>query len=179
MSTQERDLGYNYHAAMAASGARDQAENVYSLSDWRQSGETAASPRAWNVELSDATQQKNILDRQGASMSEPTREEMESHIALAEARTDVKIVRLEGRLETMQAILSGKMDAISEKISADHAYNRSTRWVMVALAAALGGLMVAMATYGDALFVRGMNVQEVIQNTIEKTLFQQSQPPRK
>jgi hypothetical protein len=179
MSVPERDLEYNYRAAMAAPAAPGNVDNVFSLSDRRQSGENAATPRAWNVELSDATQQKNILDRQGPSMSEPTREEMQSQIALAEARTDTKIVRLEGRLEAMQATLSGKIDAVSEKISADHEYNRSTRWVIVGLAFALAALMVTMATYGDALFGRGMDVQNVIQSTIKETLAQQSQVPRK
>ena len=79
----------------------------------------------------------------------------------------------------MQATLSGKIDAVSEKISADHEYNRSTRWVIVGLAFALAALMVTMATYGDALFGRGMDVQNVIQSTIKETLAQQSQAPRK
>jgi hypothetical protein len=50
---------------------------------------------------------------------------------------------------------------------------------MVGLAVALAGLIVAMASYGDAMFVRGVDIRDVVQSTIKETLAQQSQAPKK
>lgn len=95
------------------------------------------------------------------------REVSEQAIAAAEARTDAKIAAMTGEMRTIAATLGGKLDTLGEKLTSDHEYNRSTRWVMIGLAVALAGLLVTMATYGDALFSRGMNVRDVIQNTIK------------
>ena len=113
-------------------------------------------------------------------MSEPTHdEEIQDKIALSEARTETKIARLEGKLETMQATLAGKLDAIGDKVSADHEFNRNSRLIQYGLFLALAGLLVAMATYGDTMFGRGMDVSSLIQNTIKETLAQQSQAAKK
>jgi len=150
------------------------------MQDRRQVAEAAPISERWNAELSDvSSRQKKMPPKQDASMSDPTREEIQAQIAASEARTDTRIARLEGKLETMQATLSGKIDAIGEKISADHEFNRSTRWVQYGLALALAALIVTMATYGDAMFGRGMDVRNVVQNTIKETLAQQAQAPKK
>ena len=91
-------------------------------------------------------------------MSDLTRGEMDAKIDVASARAQTDLARLEGKLETLTATLVGKLDTVTEKISADHEYNRNTRWVIVGLAAALAALIVGMATYGDAMFGRGMDV---------------------
>jgi hypothetical protein len=97
----------------------------------------------------------------------------EAKLSAVEARTDTKIVRLEGKLETLSATIISRFDQLSEKLSADQDYNRNTRWFIIGSALtsffALAGLLVAMMTYGDALFGRGMNVRDVIQTTVEQT----------
>jgi hypothetical protein len=114
----------------------------------------------------------------GADMTDRTHEEVSAKIAAAEARTDTKIVRLEGKLDTVTATIVGKLDAVNDKISADHEYNRTTRWVIVSLVAALALLIVGMATYGDAMFGRGLDVRDLIQTTIKETLAQQAAPKK-
>ncbi len=110
----------------------------------------------------------------GAEMAEPTREEIKAEIAASEARAATKIAELTGELRTLNASLGAKIDAVGEKVGTDIDYNRATRWVMVGLiitvAFALAGLIVAMATYGDALFGRGMDVHDLIQATVKETL---------
>jgi hypothetical protein len=109
MTVPDRGLEHNYHTATAASPSHEQVDNVFPLFHRYQSGEAAAGRSAWNAELSDATQPKNVPDKQDLSMSDPTREEIQAQIAASEARGDTRIVRLEGKLETMQAALSGKL----------------------------------------------------------------------
>jgi hypothetical protein len=121
------------------------------------------------------------LEPKGSAMSDLTREEIQAQIAASEARGDTRVARLEGKIDTAVATLSGKLDALSDKISADHAYHRGTRWIIIGLALALAALVVTMATYGDAMFGRGMDVRDVVQSTIKETLAQQAhdQLPRK
>jgi hypothetical protein len=111
-------------------------------------------------------------------MTDPSRGEIAAHISATKARTDTKIAHLEGKLEMVAATLAGKLDALSEKISADHEYNRSTRWVIVGLSIALAALIVGLATYGDAMFGRGLNVRDLIQTTIKEMLSQPQLPAK-
>jgi len=95
----------------------------------------------------------------------------DAKLATVSAETDTKIARLEGKIDTLAAVLSGKMDALREDISNSDKYNRDSRLMimgsLIAGVIALGALFVAVATYGDAVFSRGMSVREVIQNTIK------------
>jgi hypothetical protein len=104
---------------------------------------------------------------------------LDARFGQAAAETDTKIARIEGKIETAVATLGGKidaygvkMDALSEKITADHEYNRATRWVMIGLlitcSFAVAGLIVTMALYGDALFGRGMNVRDVVESVVKE-----------
>jgi hypothetical protein len=115
-------------------------------------------------------------------MSDVTREEIQAQIAASEARGDTRVARLEGKIDTLTATIIGKLDAANEKMSADHEYNRTTRWVIVGLAIAIGGLMVGMATYGDAMFGRGMSVRDVVQTVLKENANQStrdvSKPPK-
>jgi hypothetical protein len=99
----------------------------------------------------------------------PTEGELtDAKIAASEARGETNIARLEGKIDTLTATIVGKLDAVSEKMSADHEYNRTTRWVMVGLAVAICALIVGMATYGDALFGRGMNVRDLVNAVVKE-----------
>lgn len=101
-------------------------------------------------------------------------------IAAAEARGDTKIVRLEGKLEVISATILGEIRGIRDDVRQSDQYNRDTRWIMLATVItgvfALGALVVALVTYGDAVFGRGMNVRDVIQATIKETLEQTKKP---
>ncbi|MGY4351249.1 hypothetical protein ACVWXM_007742 [Bradyrhizobium sp. GM7.3] len=97
-------------------------------------------------------------------------------IEAAEARTDTKVTRLEGKIENLGTLLAGKLDSLKEDVHHADSYARDTRLIVVstivAATIAIGGIIVAMATYGDALFGRGMNVRDVIQTTIKETIEQ-------
>jgi hypothetical protein len=123
----------------------------------------------------------------------PTRDEIQDKIAASEARTEARVARLEGRIDTLVATIGGridvlgsKIDALGDKASAAQADSRETRseisesrrWVIgaiIVVGVALAGLIVAMATYGDAMFGRGMNVRDLVQTTIKE--LQQLQAP--
>ncbi len=123
----------------------------------------------------------------------PTREEMQDKIAASEARTEARVARLEGKIDTLVATIGGridvlgsKIDALGDKASAAQADSRETRsaisesrrWVIgtiIVVGVALAGLIVTMATYGDAMFGRGMNVRDLVQTTIKE--LQQAQAP--
>jgi hypothetical protein len=98
-------------------------------------------------------------------MNDPTREEINAVIKPSEAGTETKIARLEGKIDTLAAMLLGRLDALDE-------YNRTTRWMLFATFLtgifAIAALIVGMATYGDALFGRGMNVRDVVQSVIKE-----------
>jgi hypothetical protein len=119
-----------------------------------------------------------------------TDESTDLKIQASEARTETKIVRLEGKIDTLSSTLAGKLDsmainvnALRSDISKSDQYNRDSRLLImgtiVVAALALGGLVVAMATYGDALFGRGMSVRDVVQAVIkEQQAAPQTSPPR-
>jgi hypothetical protein len=112
------------------------------------------------------------VSSQERSSPMPTNEELfDAKLKTSEAQTETKIVRIEGKIDSAVATIGGKLDSLGEKLSYDHEYNRATRWVMIGLLItctfALAGLVVTMATYGDAMFGRGMNVRDVVQSVIK------------
>jgi hypothetical protein len=133
----------------------------------------------------DAESTKKIeppMDFGGPKMDPPSSALVHAEIAASEARSETKMVRLEGKFDTISATILGKLDAVSEKMTADHEYNRSTRLVIVStvagVAVALAALVVAMATYGDTMFGRGMNVKDVVQAVIKETGDRSSATPK-
>lgn len=96
----------------------------------------------------------------------------DAKIEAAEARTDTKIVRLEGKIDVLTATIVTKFDSLSEKIDKSDQYNHDTRWVLISTFVggvfALAGVILAVATYGDALFGRGMGVRDVVQTVIKE-----------
>jgi hypothetical protein len=111
-----------------------------------------------------------------AKMSDPTREEIQAQIAASEARGDTRVARLEGKIDTLAATLVGKIDTLQSDLHKSDSYNRDSRLItiatIVASALALGGLIATMATYGDAMFGRGMNVRDVVQTVLKETATQ-------
>jgi hypothetical protein len=98
----------------------------------------------------------------------------DAEIAAAEARTDTKIARMEGSINTALATITGKIDALSGQVSDQRRDRNLIIGTIVVAAIALGGMLWGMATYGDALFGRGMNVRDVVSAVIKE---QQSQTP--
>ncbi|NUJ81427.1 hypothetical protein HUN39_15620 [Methylocystis sp. FS] len=125
-------------------------------------------------------------------MSDPTRDEISAMIAASEARNETKLARLEGKIDTLTATITAAInanaaantaqnEAIKEKISSGEQYNHDSRWILIGTvltsAFALGALAVALATYGDALFGRGMNVRDVVQAVVKEQQEQRKSAP--
>jgi hypothetical protein len=112
------------------------------------------------------------------SMPEISREEIAAQIAAAEARSATSLARVEGKIETAVASILGELKATRDDVRQADQYNRDSRLVIlgaiVASVLALAGLVVSLATYGDAVFSRGMSVRDVIQSTIKD--YQATQP---
>lgn len=141
-------------------------ENGNALADQSNEYATKMAPQ---VEVSDVKVRGRVMATEGDLTTEK--------IAASEARSDTKVVRLEGKIDTAVATLLGEMRAIRDDVRQADQYNRDSRLVIlgaiIASVLALGGLAVGLATYGDALFGRGMNVRDVIQTTIKD--FQDTQ----
>jgi hypothetical protein len=173
----------SFNAEASPPPPKPTSTRIFSIDDFKtNNAANNASPtfvQSANLNLADQTF-KNARD-EDSPMPSPTREEMDAKIAASEARGRTDIVRFEGKLETLAATLSGKMDAVQTSIRDADAYNRGTRSVIIASMFALAGLIVAIAallvgmiTYGDALFGRGMNVRDVVQ-----AIAREQQDPQK
>lgn len=119
--------------------------------------------------------------RRRSSVMATDDELMDAKLRTVSAETDTKIARLEGKIDTAVATLIGEMRAIRDDVKQADQYNRDSRLfilgAILAAVLALGGMAIGMATYGDALFGRGMNVRDVIQSTIKDYDLQRQQQP--
>lgn len=96
----------------------------------------------------------------------------QSRINESEARTETKITRIEGTIQLMSQSLTGQLNALTVQVSEQRRDRNLIIGTIVVATIALGALFVAMATYGDALFGRGLNVRDVLQATVKETLEQ-------
>jgi hypothetical protein len=129
----------------------------------------------------------NEVKYEDEAMAGPTHGEVDAKIAAAEARGKIDIARFEGKLETLTATLVGKIEILQTSLSSKvedvqksiveaDKYNRDTRLFILgtivtsalALLTLLGALIVGMASYGDALFGRGMDVRDVVQEIVQE-----------
>jgi hypothetical protein len=107
-----------------------------------------------------------------APMPDPSREEIDAKIAAAEARTDTKFARLEGKLDLVLAEASAARQEAS--IARDNARqeSRGTRATIIgtglATVLALGALLMSVMTYGDAIFSRGMSVRDAVKAVVQE-----------
>ena len=101
---------------------------------------------------------------------------MDAKIAVAEARTDAKFAVFQGQFDR----LSDKLDVITKSIDQQNVDAMSNRTAVIttvlAVGFALGGLLVAVAAYGDSVFSRGMSVRDVVDKAV---LDIQSRQPTK
>lgn len=125
-------------------------------------------------------------------MSDPTREEVAALIRESEAKSETKLARLEGKIDTLTATLSGKIETVSKDLDflrnaseRSDQINRETKSslskliITTALSSvfALAGFIVALATYGDALFGRGMDVRDVVKTAVEELVATKKTEP--
>ncbi len=89
-------------------------------------------------------------------MPDLTREEMKAEIALAEARTDTKIVRMEGKLDLVLSKLDGVRD--------DNRATRANQWV---IGLGLAVLIVAIAGLLPVFFGIGTQVRDLVHTEIQ------------
>lgn len=105
----------------------------------------------------------------------------DAKLAAAEARTDTKIVRLEGKIDTLAATITGQFASLTRELDRTRDETRDSRLILMATiigsALSLAVLFVALWTYGDALFGRGMNVRDVVQAVVKEQQIQQQQLP--
>jgi hypothetical protein len=104
------------------------------------------------------------------------REEIKDKLATAEAKTETRLSKLESQFALGVIELKGQIGLLGNDIAAV----RRDKWVILGTIAAgvfgLAALIVALATYGDAMFGRGINVRDVVQTTIKETLEQAKKP---
>jgi hypothetical protein len=90
----------------------------------------------------------NLPSEKAAAM--PNADDLtDTKIKLSEAETEIKIVRMEGKIDTAVATLVGEIRSIGDKISFDHEYAKTTRWALIGILIggffAVAGLIVTMA----------------------------------
>lgn len=106
-------------------------------------------------------------------MADHTREEVDAKIAAAEARTDTKIVRMEGKLD----LLLSKLDYFNERITEVRSDSRGTRTNIWAVGIGLAALIIAVAFGLPALIGFGFQFRDVVHNEVQSAMPQQHQTP--
>ncbi len=115
--------------------------------------------------------QPAALEAHGDNMANQD-ELTDAKLQAVEARTDTKIAHLEGKLDTIAAVLGGKLDTANERLTERGRDRNLILGTIVLAALAVIGAFIGLATYGDALFGRGMNVRDLIATTTKETLEQ-------
>lgn len=106
--------------------------------------------------------------RERNGMSEhPTKDEMKSEMRASVAEVETKIVRIEGEINTALATIVTKLDALSTDVERGRNENKDNRYFILGSAIALGALFIAVVTYGDSVFERGMQVRDVVKSVVE------------
>jgi hypothetical protein len=123
----------------------------------------AASNAAWQFALQGNAAQ---FDLQRKSPMPGSDEFTDKKIELVEAHTDTKVERLGGKIDTLSATLGTKLDIVNQRL-ADQTKDRNLIiGTIVVSAISIAILLIGLATYGDALFGRGMNVRDVVHAVI-------------
>jgi hypothetical protein len=157
-------VNYEWESS-ALADEQNRAANVFNLDGSRYARNTADSFAQKNYEAVRAPSRDTEQSSETYVM--PTEQELvDAKLAAAEARTDTKILRFES-----------KIDALAKDVGEHRRDRNLIIGTIVVAAIALGALFVSMATYGDALFGRGLAVRDVIQATIKETLEQTKKVP--
>ena len=101
----------------------------------------------------------SLWERPTSSKAEPmTNDIVDAKIAASEARSEIKIVRIEGKLDLIANTISGlssKMDDQKREASS----NRN--WIIGTIIVALG-LMIAIMSYGATTFYNGTVIRDMV-----------------
>jgi hypothetical protein len=89
-------------------------------------------------------------------MADMSRDEIKAEIALAEARTDTKIARMEGKLDLVLSKLDGVRD--------DYRNTRSNQWV---IGLGLAVLIIGMVALFPVFFSIGAQVRDLVHTEIQ------------
>jgi len=96
---------------------------------------------------------------QGNAMSEPTREEIREAIGAGEARSDTKIVRIEGKLD----LVLSKLDDVRQ----DNRTTRANQWV---IGLGLAVLIVAIVALIPVFFSMGSQIRDLVHAEVHDQL---------
>lgn len=92
----------------------------------------------------------------------------DAKVAASKARTDPKLEAFRGQI----GALSLKLDQISQAVGDQRAEANANRTAVVSTVVAVGfalaGLLIAVVTYGDAIFSREMSVRDIVKSVVEE-----------
>jgi hypothetical protein len=120
--------------------------------------------------------------REDHKMATPQDDLTDAKLEAAEARTDTKIARIEGKIDTAVATLLGELRGIRDDVHKTDQFNHNSRWIListiVASTLALAGVGIGLASYGNAMFGRGMDIRSLVQSSVKETIeHMRSLPP--
>lgn len=110
-----------------------------------------------------------------------TREEIDAKLRASEARAETATARLEGKIDTLSVSILARIEGlqksvetnfehIQSSIDKESQYNRDSRLVIlstvIVCAFTLAGLLLALVSYGDTVFGRGMVVRDLVHSAI-------------
>lgn len=98
-------------------------------------------------------------------MTEQTREEVDAKIGAAEARTDTKITRMEGKLD----LLLSEISNVNARIGDVRDDSRSTRSNLWAVALGLAALIVGVAFGLPAIYGFGFSLRDVVHKEVQES----------
>jgi hypothetical protein len=98
---------------------------------------------------------------------------VDAKIAAAEARTDTKIVRLEGKID----LVLSKLDSISQTYKDVREGHRSVIANIWIVFAALAAIIIGAVAAAPVIFDLGMKVRETITKEVQERTLTQPSPP--
>lgn len=128
---------------------------------------------------------RRLGEREGQRSSEvigsmaSDREYVDLKLEAAEARTETRFVELSGKLDriiesfdaTNKSIQTAREESVKfrDEVKQEYKSTRSTIIITVlSTAIALAALLMAVVTYGDAIFGRGMSVRDVVSSVVKE-----------
>lgn len=97
------------------------------------------------------------LKEGGSDGTSPPMDATDAKIAAAEARTDVKFAKIEGKLD----LIVSRLDTINTNATDAKSEARTTRRTIVGTGLSLGALILAIAAFGVNVFGMGSRVDDI------------------
>ena len=93
---------------------------------------------------------------------------MDAKIAAAEARTDAKLAGFQGNFNVLSLKLDGIAASIKDQKTEATGNRNALMTTILTVGFALAGLLIAVVSYGDAIFSRGMSMRDLVHSTVEE-----------